>query len=125
MSYCRWSSDNFNCDIYAYESDMGYEVHVAAGKYKGKIPETDFSLIRQGGDKNIAKYMRQRKAQSKYLEKCGTEPIGLPFDGESYTLVSLQEFYDKMLELKNTGYMFPDYVLEVIKEELCVASQEQ
>jgi DNA repair photolyase len=30
MSYCRWSSDYFNCDLYCYESNSGYETHVAA-----------------------------------------------------------------------------------------------
>lgn len=32
MSYCRWSSNNFECDIYAYESKFGYEIHIKNGK---------------------------------------------------------------------------------------------
>jgi hypothetical protein len=30
MSYCRWSTDNFNCDFYCYESDEGFVTHIAA-----------------------------------------------------------------------------------------------
>jgi hypothetical protein len=33
MSYCRWSSMDFTCDIYAYESDGGFVVHVASGRF--------------------------------------------------------------------------------------------
>ena len=33
MSYCRWSSMNHRCDVYAYESDDGFVVHVAKRRY--------------------------------------------------------------------------------------------
>lgn len=30
MSYCRWSTDNFTCEIYAYEHfDDFWAIHVA------------------------------------------------------------------------------------------------
>lgn len=36
MSYCRWSSDNFECDLYCY-SDVngGYTTHVAGRRRQG------------------------------------------------------------------------------------------
>ena len=33
MSYCRWSSDDFQCDVYVYESVAGgFVTHVAANR---------------------------------------------------------------------------------------------
>lgn len=32
MSYCRWSTDDFTCDLYCYESSEGYVTHVASYK---------------------------------------------------------------------------------------------
>lgn len=113
MSFCRWSSNNFGCDIYAYESDNGFEVHVASRRYNGEVPKTDIGLL-IGENKDADKFLEQHRAQSAYLDKCGSTPIGLPFDGESYTLYSPESFYNKMIELRKAGYNFPDYVLEEI-----------
>jgi hypothetical protein len=33
MSYCRFSTDNFNSDVYVYESEQGYVVHIAENRY--------------------------------------------------------------------------------------------
>ena len=38
MSYCRWSSLDYTCDIYAYESAYGYEVHIAHSRRMGPQP---------------------------------------------------------------------------------------
>lgn len=32
MSYCRWSSDDFQCDVYCYEADEGFIIHVAVSR---------------------------------------------------------------------------------------------
>lgn len=38
MSYCRWSSDNYQCDIYAYRHVCGgYQVHVAGRRNDAPI----------------------------------------------------------------------------------------
>lgn len=76
MSYCRWSSDNYRCDVYALESDLGYEINVAVGRYPEPIPEVDYSLL-NGTESDLIKFNDQRHAQSEYLKgKCGT-PIVL------------------------------------------------
>jgi hypothetical protein len=32
LSYCRWSSDNFRCELYCYQDTCGgWTTHVAAG----------------------------------------------------------------------------------------------
>ena len=37
MSYCRWSSDDFQCDVYVFGSDTGFETYVARGRYVGVV----------------------------------------------------------------------------------------
>lgn len=119
MSYCRWSTDNFQCDIYAYLSDSGYMIHVASNKTVGEPPKVDYSIFnKERAPEDTQRFVDQRKAQSEWLDKCERVPIGLPFDGETFTLETAQEFYDKMVELRQIGYKFPDYVLENIKEEI-------
>jgi len=120
MSYCRWSTDNFRCDIYAYESCMGgWEIHVASHRYNEPIPEVDYDLL-WGSQQNIKKFVRQRRKQSKYFKKCGSTEIGLTYDGESFNAGTLEEFRDIMIMLRNEGYRFPDYVFSDIKEEMDV-----
>lgn len=118
MSYCRWSSNNYGCDIYAYESANGYEVHVASNRVVGDIPKTNIRLLMDGGEAEQKEYVAQSKAQSEFLETATRKKIGLSCDGESYTLTTLEEFRDKLIELRKEGYIFPDYVFEDIRFEI-------
>lgn len=41
MSYCRWSSDHFECDVYVYESvSGGWTTHVAGRRRKTPLPDS-------------------------------------------------------------------------------------
>jgi len=116
MSYCRWSTDNYSCDIYAYESCFdGFEINVASYKYKGCVPKVDYKLIASG---DTSKFSEQYAAQLKYLETCGTRSIGLKYDGETFSCDTLEEMKDILIMLVNEGYSLPDYVLNDIDEEI-------
>jgi len=42
MSYCRWSTDDFQCDLYCYgDCSGGFTTHVACNKviFKEPLPE--------------------------------------------------------------------------------------
>lgn len=97
MSYCRWSTDDFKCDLYAYEGDK-YYIHVAANRHT--IPYDE---------------MKELDWDERYKHM---EPIGLPCDGETFGFETLQEFKNKFLELRKMGYRFPDRVLGRIQEEI-------
>lgn len=123
MSYCRWSSDDWRCDIYAYESVGDYWViHVAGNRVVGDIPR---SPVRPEPDANdetkqewLNAYCVAHKAQMAFLSNCQREDINLPFAGESFDCSTLQDFKEKMLMLRGIGYNFPDHVLETIDEEI-------
>lgn len=113
MSYCRFSSDNWNSDIYCYESEMGIVINVAGSKIDG-IPE-----IPSWGVVSAEKYMEAMKVQRDYMDKhqSARREIGLPYDGQYFLCGSYQQAYEKLVELKEVGYNIPDYAIENMKED--------
>ncbi len=117
MSYCRWSSMNFRCDVYAYASvHGGYMVHIAQYRAKPdvpKVPPLSKESLEDGS------YMAAQKEQFAFLDsEDSREPIGLPLDGQTFNLPTAVEFKAKMQELRDMGYAFPDGVLEAIDEDI-------
>ncbi len=110
MSYCRWSCDNFKCDLYCYESVDGYVIHVASMKYKNPIIPLDYT----DGKTLSESYQKQMKEQL----NGPIEDIGLPCDGQDFILGELEGFKEKLLELRKMGYHFPNYVLEQVEREI-------
>lgn len=116
MSYCRWSTDDFLCDLYCYEDCAGGFTTNIAGRrvvYSEPLPEP---LELTPG--NVEKWF-ERHQKVMEMHKSGTfEPITLPCAGESFNDDTLEEFLDRLIELKNIGYRFPDYVIETVQEEI-------
>lgn len=116
MSYCRWSSMDFACDIYAYESVGDFwQIYVAGNRVLGDIPKLP-PFPR--GEEPWDEWRAAHKAQSAFLETAEREDITLPYAGDSLQCATLEDFKAKMLELRAIGYRFPDYVLEEIDEEI-------
>ena len=111
MSYCRWSSDNFKCDLYIYEGEHGYVIHVAGNKIVGEVPPlADIN--------DVDAFQKSYAEQSKWMDTAQRVPIGLPHDGETFEEEDLERVIVKVQELKTLGYRVPDYVLETLQEEL-------
>ena len=115
MSYCRWSSNNWDCDLYCYGSAQGYTTHVANNRINGDIPKEDWQLLYDG---KTDEFMVQHNAQMKFLETCTRSPIGLPLDGKTFNDPDLESFLARVLALKAMGYHVPDHVAEAIREEI-------
>lgn len=119
MSYCRWSSNNWDCDLYCYaDVSGGYTTHVAGNRINGPIPQADWGLLRGQDDAAMKKFMEQHDAQSKFLETCTRSPIGLPHDGQTFNDPDLESFLGRVLELQAMGYHVPAYVAESIRGEI-------
>lgn len=118
MSYCRWSTDDFKCDLYCYESDRGYETHVAGNRHVGEIP-TLLPFPPKGSPPEAWDEFKARyDAQLAWLDTCERQPIGLPSDGEFFTDPDLPSFLARLGELRAEGYRFPDDVLETVRAEI-------
>lgn len=113
MSYCRWSCDNFRCDLYTYESDDGFVIHVAGNRIVGDIPSVPDILTSPA-----VEYVAAYQARAQFLKTAEREPITLPHAGETIIAADLEEFDAWLHDLRALGYNFPDHVLEEVAEEL-------
>lgn len=117
MSYCRFSSDNFRCDVYAYQSTHDdYVLHVASHRREADtpIPEMPPNWWELPAEEMQAAMGRQ----DDWLEHAPLVPINHPDAGESYRFASAEELYEKLLDLRSAGLRVPDFALEAVKEDM-------
>lgn len=120
MSYCRFSSDNFRCDLYCYESCYGgYVTHVA-----GRKPVDDVPVVPAFGSVPDDQWLCAHRMQMAFLETCECAPLGLPHDGETFHDEDLPSFLARLENLKSLGYRVPDFVFELVREEMTDADNE-
>ena len=118
MSYCRWSSDNFNCDLYCYEdASGGWTTHVAGNRTVEEAPRLS-DVLPLTTEEGIAAWVAARKVQSDWLMTAERRPIGLPHDGKTFNDPTLEDFRARIVGLIAEGYRVPDYVLTRIDEEI-------
>ena len=118
MSYCRFSSDNFHCDLYCYETSEGYVTHVASSRIIGEPPEIDL-------EKGAGKALEALRERSVFFANCERVRIGLPYDGERFVDGSLGEMISRVESLVALGYRVPGGLVESLQEEMKGAGIEQ
>lgn len=112
MSYCRFSSDNWKCDVYALHSVFGYEINVAKHSYDEEPPEVPAPT-----KDNLQEWKQKRQEQMKWLEEHEGTPIGLPEDGKRYVYDNIDDFESRLRQLQDRGYYIPEYVFERIEQD--------
>lgn len=116
MSWCRWSSMEFSCDLYVFESNAGVEVHVAGRRYV-----IDRSSLPPGGQFGSAAWRERHQALGDRLRACQDdddfEPIELPHAGESRVFATPVEAADWIDELEDLGYVVPPGMTDEWREE--------
>jgi len=116
MSYCRWSSDNFRCDVYVYEAEYGgFVIHVAKGRHTADTPVPE--IPSNWHEIDPQDFLKAHMAQMAWLDKAVVIPIGLPHDGESFNFDTAADCATKLEELKALGYQVPQYAIDNLKEE--------
>lgn len=139
MSYCRFSSMNFMCDVYVYEDCYGgWTTHVAGNRcIFPPIPRLPWSWIAKLGAYNhesrrvdypnrfikaLAWVQLRIWAASDRLHmwSVGIIPrrkIGLPFDGQRFNDATAALCADTLLLLRDVGYIVPQYAIDALREE--------
>lgn len=115
MSYCRWSSSNFQCDIYCYEYCYGgIMIHVAAQRIAEPLPQ-----MPQFSKENIedGTWLEAHNSNMKLLDAMERLPIGLPHDGESFHETDHKAAYERLLMLRDVGYQVPEYAIQSLLED--------
>lgn len=126
MSYCRWSSDGHNCDVYVYESEYGYVCHVAARKIINlheapHVPSFfNYNTPLDGkiSDSDIQDFIIKNRAWMEWLDKSAIrENIGLEHDGETFSSDEPGDMAEILIMLKQMGYQVPQYAIDSLLEE--------
>ena len=113
MSYCRWSSDDFRCDLYVYGGgDGGVRIYVASQRHD--IPEDAYPP--PVADADVDAWVSRHMQVMKLIEGAKRVPIGLPYDGESWHL-GYREAAVKVRELIAAGYRCDPSVADELEAE--------
>jgi len=127
MSYCRFSSDGYQCDLFAYRGERGFIIHIAEKRYNNAAPLVqDYLRLKKNGKgwnkRSIKSFnvatKNWKKAQSKLSEEECFTKINLPFAGETLLFDDIEDFRDKMYELMEMGYQCDWGVIAIINEEI-------
>jgi hypothetical protein len=140
MSYCRWSSDNFMCDVYVYEDVCGgWTTHVAGNRtIIAPVPEFPWRWLPRLGAEwdHKARRMRYPSRWHAALAHCiytfatwANRPhhwslrwlprraIGLPHDGDSFNDPSPGDCADRLESLRDMGYRVPVRAILALRSE--------
>lgn len=143
MSYCRFSSDFFECDVYVYaDVNGGWTTHVADGRLRQRVPEEIKALPFPDSE---AAYMKWRDALPSDEMPCRvfdpetkeTVPgvMRTPKDSEYIDLSEISEFAgetfnddtpgecaDRLEKIRESGLLVPQYAIDELRreqEQLC------
>lgn len=126
MSYCRWSSDDFQCDVYVYADVYGgWTIHVASRRrdwVKACMtlpPPVPFSK------ENMTAWIERHHVMQKFLDDPrwdedtfeGWVDVPAPHAGETYNLGSAGECADLLEEIRASGCNVPQYAIDELREE--------
>lgn len=115
MSYCRFSSDDFQCDVYVYEDCMGgFTTHVAGRRvvYKEALPPR-VPLDKEHIDAFVAREVRI----GEMVDAATRVEIGLPHDGESFNDPDAAACAERLESLRALGYRVPQYAIDMLRDE--------
>jgi hypothetical protein len=113
MSYCRWSSDDFQCDVYCYaHCDGGFRIHVATNRptFKEPLPPPAAE-----GDSNA--WVARVQKVMKMLDDAERKPIGLSLDGQTFHEATEMDCVKRLLEIRTAGYNVPQYAIDDLRAE--------
>lgn len=118
MSWCRFSTiceNNISSDIYVYEDVIGgVTIHIAERKrkYEEFAPRMpNFQEV------TPAEWIMANHRRSDWLEyNAPFYDINLPYAGETFNFNNKDDLIEKLDELRELGYNFPERVFDFAKE---------
>lgn len=113
MSYCRFSTNDFQCDVYCYQDcDGGFTIHVASLRYVFSQPLPPPVDISDG-----AAWFARYRIVYEMVNAATQEPIGLTYDGETLRAHSAASCAVCLLTLRNMGYRVPQHAIDELLAE--------
>ncbi len=115
MAYCRFSSDDFQCDVYCYEDvSGGWTTHVASKRvvFSEPLPaEVPFD------EDHLQQWLERHQKIMNLLETATREPITLPHAGDTFNDPTAGAAADTLIALRMLGYNVPQYAIDTLLEE--------
>lgn len=145
MSYCRWSSDFGECDVYVYEDvSGGWTTHVASRRLKHRVPDEirNMPVFSEDGTLNCAVWVEQQNAERKWRDSLPCKEhrgeggvIRFPKDseyidlseisdlaGESFNDPTPGDCADRLEQIRAAGFNVPQYAIDALREEANASS---
>lgn len=138
MSYCRWSSDRFQCDVYCYESVYdGYVVHVASSRdpednlaplfpiYSLEellhVSDDELSEVRSKYEREYAEWSARREDPD--YPKIMLKDVSPQFAGTSHYRATARECAALLMEIRESGLNVPQYAIDALIEDADAGEQ--
>jgi hypothetical protein len=121
MSYCRWSSDDFQCDVYVYEDVAGcWTTHIASRRRH--IPDDVLASFPVVDENDFMSWHVRHRAVMDWLSetKDHAQLITLdhmPSSGETFHDDTPGECADRLEALRAEGFNVPQYAIDSLREE--------
>jgi hypothetical protein len=122
MSYCRFSSDDFQCDVYVWDDVSGkWRTEVAARRFIFNIlpdpiqlpsPFTDDEFKTWWERNLLVRVMHGDETQGHWLD------LPVPEGGDSYGHDTPAECADNLERLRALGFNVPQYAIDELREEV-------
>lgn len=119
MSYCRWSSDQFQSDIYCYESDYGFVIHIASNRLVSDQPrpERKADAVSVDDPSWVQLKLDDWNALSDWCNAARRKPITLKHAGEQLIEMTAGECANRLRQLRELGYHVPQYAIDALDKE--------
>lgn len=114
MSYCRWSSDDYQCDVYVYGSDAGWITHVAGRRVVFAEPLPDLVPYEKGRE---SEWLERHEKVDEIFDAAERVDIDLPSACKSFTDSTAGECADRLEALRAEGFVVPQYAIDDLREE--------
>lgn len=117
MSYCRFSSDDYKCDVYVYESDYGFEVSVAGRMYVTPEPMPPDVSLPHGSPDFARAWVNRAMRVREIIERSELRAIELEHAGDHSVFETPGECAEYLSELAAIGYRVPHRAIRALRQD--------
>lgn len=128
MSYCRWSSDDWQCDVYVWaDVDGGYRTEVAGRRHTWDVElpsPVSLSVGEAGSDERSAwanAWVERSVAIQRLMDDESNwhwTDLPVPEGGTSYWHDTAAECADNLERLREAGFNVPQSAIDSLRQEV-------
>lgn len=118
MSYCRFSSDGFQSDVYVYESDSGFVISIAQFSLSNDWTYPSlFANAPTDEDEFLVHATAVLQKQKEWMRTATRTKIERLHAGDTFTIHDRKGAADRLLYLRGLGYHVPQCAIDGLLED--------